>query len=40
MPYIEILAWIVVGFAPTIGIGVFKWSRYRNKGNEKIPWEI
>jgi hypothetical protein len=40
MHYIEILAWIIVGFAPVVGIGIFKWSRYRKIEDEKIPWEI
>jgi len=40
MPHMELLAWIVLGFTPVIGVGIFKLSRYGKGEDKRIPWEI
>jgi hypothetical protein len=41
MEFIEMIAWICFGFAPTLGIGNFIWSRYdKRKADKKIISEL
>ena len=40
MQFIEIIAWFTFGFAPTLGIGNFIWSRLDKRNEKTIPWEI
>jgi hypothetical protein len=40
MQFIEIIAWITLGFVPTLGLGNIILSRLDKRNETSIPWEI
>ena len=40
MEFIEIIAWLCVGFIPTLGLGNLIWSRVDKRKEKPIPWSV
>lgn len=40
MQFIEIIAWITLGFVPTLSVGNLILSRRGKRNETPIPWEI
>ena len=40
MEFIEMIAWLCVGFIPTLGLGNMIWSRVDKRKEKPIPWSV
>ena len=40
MEFIEIIAWLCVGFIPTLALGNLIWSRVDKRKEKPIPWSV
>ena len=40
MELIEMIAWVLLGFAPTLGVGNVLWSHFDKRRDKSIPWLV
>jgi hypothetical protein len=40
MEFIEMLAWVFIGFVPTLGLGNVLWSHFEKRKENLIPLSV